>query len=167
MECIFGQETGYTCTTRRNNSLSTSNRMFAFGFIALITLVIALAFAWLGAWLILPFAGIELLVLLLAFRHVERHAQDYERLTINGDMLRIEVGEVGRVQRLEFNRWWAQVVCERDGSRLALRSHGSREVVFGHHLTDEHRLAVAGASRVQLAQQVIRGSQQTCCRQRI
>jgi len=60
MECIFGQETGYTGSARRNNSLSTSNRMFAFGFIALIARVIALALAWLGPRLILPFAGIEL-----------------------------------------------------------------------------------------------------------
>ena len=69
MECIFWRETGYTCAVRRNNSLSTSRRMFAFGFIALVTPVIALAFAWLGAWLSLPFAGVEL----LAFRHVERN----------------------------------------------------------------------------------------------
>jgi uncharacterized membrane protein len=58
MECIFEQEPRYTCTARRNNSLSTSNGMFAFGFIARVTLGIALAFAWLGAWPILPFAGI-------------------------------------------------------------------------------------------------------------
>jgi uncharacterized membrane protein len=63
MECISGWVTGYACTARRNNALSTSNRMFAFGFTALVTVVIALAFARLGAWLILPFAGIRLLEL--------------------------------------------------------------------------------------------------------
>lgn len=88
-------------------------------------------------------------MLFFALRCIERHARDHERPTINGNMLRIEVGEVGRVQRLEFNRWWAQVVCKRDGSRLALRSHG-REVVFGRHLTGEQRLAVARALREQL-----------------
>jgi uncharacterized membrane protein len=81
MACIFGQETGYTCSARRNNSLSTSNRMFAFGFIALIAWVIALALAWLGPRLILPFAGIELLVLFLALRCIGRHARDCERFT--------------------------------------------------------------------------------------
>ncbi len=149
MECIWGQESGYTFTARRNNSLSSSDRLLAFGFIALVSLGIAVAFAWLGAWLILPFAGIELLVLLLAFRYIERHARDYERLTINGDVLQIEVAEVGRVQRFQFNRWWAQVVCEQNGSRLALRSHG-REIEFGRYLTDDQRLAVAGALREQL-----------------
>jgi len=87
-------------------------------------------------------------VLFFALRCIERHARDHGRPTINGNM-RIEVGEVGRVQRLEFNRWWAQVVCKRDGSRLALRSHGG-EVVFGRHLIGEQRLAVARALREQL-----------------
>ena len=149
MECMLGQRTGYTLTARRNNSLSTSDRIVAFGFIALVSLGIAVAFAWLGAWLILPFAGIELLVLLWAFCCIERHARDYERLTINGDVLQIERAEVARVQRFQFNRWWAQVVYEHDGSRLALRSHG-REVEFGRHMTDEQRLAAAGSLRQQL-----------------
>lgn len=149
MECIFEQEPGYTFTARRNNSLTSSDRILAFGFIALVCLGIAVAFACLGAWLILPFAGIEVLVLWWAFCWVERHARDYERLTIEGDTLQIEVVEVKRVQRFEFNRWWAQVVCERNGSRLALRSHG-REIEFGRYLTGEQRLVVAGALRERL-----------------
>lgn len=86
MECIFEQEPRYTCTVRRDNSLSTPNGMFAFGFIALITRVITLAFTWVGAWRILSFAGIEPLVLLLVLRGSERLARDCESLTVNGDM---------------------------------------------------------------------------------
>lgn len=149
MECILGQEPGYAFTARRNNSLSSSERLLAFGFIAVVSLSIAVAFACFGAWPILPFAGSELLVLLLAFRYIERHARDYERLTISGDVLQIEVAEVGRVQRFQCNRWWAQLVYERDGSRLALRSHG-REIEFGRHLTADQRRVVAGALKVQL-----------------
>ena len=149
MECMFRQETGYSCTARRHNSLSSSDRLFAFGFIALFSLAIAVAFAWLGAWLILPFAGVELVVLFFVVRYIERHAQDYERLTIDGEMVQMEVFDGGRVDRREFNRRWAQVVCERDGSRLALRSHG-REVVFGRHLTGEQRLSVARTLTEQL-----------------
>ena len=61
----------------------------------------------------------------------------------------MESMDAGRVERREFNRSWAQVVCEGDGSRLALRSHG-REVVFGRHLSGHERLAVARALREQL-----------------
>jgi uncharacterized membrane protein len=149
MECIFRQETGYSCIARRHNSLSSSDRLLAFGFIAVVSMVIALAFAWLGAWLILPFAGIELALIFWVARYLERHAQDYERLTIKGEVVEMEVVDAGCVERREFNRRWAQVICERDGSRLALRSHG-REVVFGRHLTGHERLALARALTEQL-----------------
>lgn len=143
MECIFGQETGYTCTARRNNSLSSAGRFFAFGFILAVSLGIALAFTWVfGAWLILPFAGAEMLVLYLAFRYADRHAGDYEHVAIEGDRLNVEVFEGGPMSRFEFNRCWAQVVCAGDGSRLALRSHG-RELEIGRHMNEEQRLAVA------------------------
>ena len=150
MECILGQETGYTFTARRNNSLSSSGRLFAFGLVATVSLGIAVAFAYLGAWLILPFAGVELLVLWCAFRFIERHANDYERLTIREDVVQIEVAEIGRVRRFQFNRWWAQVICEDNGRLLALRSHG-REIEFGRHLTVEQRRLVAGALRARLS----------------
>jgi uncharacterized membrane protein len=149
MECTFRQGMGYSCTARRRNSLSSADRLLAFGFIAMVSLVIALAFAWLGAWLILPFAGIEVALLVFVARYLERHAHDYERLTIKGEVVEVESMDAGRVERREFNRHWAQVVCEGDGSRLAVRSHG-REVVFGRHLSGHERLAVARALREQL-----------------
>ena len=149
MECTFTRGMGYSCTARRYNSLSSSNRLLAFGFIAVVSMVIAVAFAWLGAWLILPFAGIELVVLFCVARHLERHAQDYERLTVRGEVVEMEVVDAGKVERREFNRRWAQVICEHDGSRLALRSHG-HEVVFGRHLSGDERLAVARALRDEL-----------------
>jgi uncharacterized membrane protein len=149
MECTFRQDMGYSCTARRHNALSSSDRLFAFGFIAVVSMTIALAFAWLGAWLILPFAGIELLVLFFVARYLERHAQDYERLTVSGEVVAMEVVDAGRLERRELNRRWAQVICARDGSRLALRSHG-REIVFGRHLSGGERLAVARALKEQL-----------------
>ena len=42
----------------------------------------------------------------------------------------------------ELNRCWAQVVCEHEGARLALRSHG-RRIEVGRHLCDEQRLEMA------------------------
>lgn len=153
MERTVGTESEYALAARRNNSLTSFDRFFAFGLIALVSLGIATAFACLGAWMILPFAGIEVLVLYCAWRWIERHAHDYELLTIKGDCVEIEVAQVGRLERFEFNRWWTQVVCARDGCSLALRSHG-REVEFGRHLTNEQRLLAAGALRRRL-----RGSQ--------
>ena len=142
MDYVAGGETAeYVFTARRNNSLSSSGRLLVFGFILTVSLGIAAAFAVIfGAWPILPFAGIEMGVLYLAFRYVDRHAGDYERITIRGDSVAVEVREGTGVKRFELNRCWAQLV--RDGSHWALRSHG-RDIEVGRHLCEEQRLEMA------------------------
>ena len=144
MNCVAGGEAAeYVYTARRNNSLSSSGRRLVFAFILTVSFGIAVAFSVaLGAWPILPFAGIEMVVLYVAFRYVDRHAADYERITIRGDSVAVEVAEGGRIAHFELNRYWAQVVCEHEGAHLALRSHG-REIEVGRHLCDEQRLEMA------------------------
>jgi uncharacterized membrane protein len=144
MSRVAGVESAdYVYTARRNNSLSSSGRLFVFSFILTVSLGIALAFSvLLGAWPIMPFAGLEMLVLYLAFRYMDRHAGDFERITIQGDNIAVEVQEGRHVMRLELNRYWAQVVCEANGSRLALRSHG-REIEVGKHLCETERADMA------------------------
>ena len=144
MNCVAGGETAeYVYTARRNNSLSSSGRLLVFGFILIVSLGIAVAFSLVfGAWPIMPFAGIEMAVLYLAFRHIDSHAGDYERIRIKGNSVSIEVRDGRDVARFELNRYWAQVVCEGDGARFALRSHG-REIELGRHLCDEQRMEMA------------------------
>ncbi len=140
---------GFSLVARRNNSLTSTGRLLVFAFIFIVSIGIALAFAALGAWMILPFAGLEMLVLYLAFRWVDRHARDYERIEIGGERLEVEIFEAGRTQQHEFNPRWAQVVVSGDGSRLALRSHG-RELAIGRYLNDEQRLKMARELKRQL-----------------
>ncbi|HYC49013.1 MAG TPA: DUF2244 domain-containing protein [Burkholderiales bacterium] len=138
-----GEAAEYVYIARRNNSLSSSARLLVFGFILTVSLGIAAAFSLIfGAWPILPFAGLEMVVLYLALRYVDVHAGDYERITIRNDSVAVEVCEGADVKRFELNRCWAQVVCEGDGARLALRSHG-RDVHVGRHLREEQRREMA------------------------
>lgn len=134
---------------RRNNSLDSTGRILVFAFFFVVSVGIASAFAALGAWLILPFAGLEMLVLYLAFRYVDRHAADYERVAIDGDRVEVERHEAGRTRRFEFNRCWARVVATGDGARLALRSHG-RELEIGHYMNDVQRRDLARALKSRL-----------------
>ena len=144
MNCVAGGGAAdYVYTARRNNSLSSSGRRLVFAFILTVSFGIAAVFSFgFGAWPIMPFAGIEMAVLYVAFRYVDGHAGDYERITIKGDSVAVEVREGGRVAHFELNRYWAQVVCEREGAHLALRSHG-REIEVGRHMCDEQRLEMA------------------------
>ena len=155
MGCVNAGESGsFMLVTRRNSSLSSSGRHLVLGSLVLITFAISLAFALHGAWLILPFAGVEMLVLYLAFRYIAQHAGDFESISIDGDRVLIERWETGRVSRFEFNRYWAQVVLQREAREardtLALRSHG-RQVEFGRYLTDEQRREAARAIKQKLS----------------
>ena len=144
MNCVAGGGAAdYVYTARRNNSLSSSGRRLVFALILTVSFGIAAVFSFgFGAWPIMPFAGIEMAVLYVAFRYVDGHAGDYERITIKGDSVAVEVREGDRVAHFELNRYWAQVVCEREGAHLALRSHG-REIEVGRHMCDEQRLEMA------------------------
>lgn len=129
---------------RRNNSLTPATRLLAFCAIALVCTGIAGAFALAGAPYVLPFAGVELAGLAFAFRWIERHAGDYERVTLRGDALEIEVGDARRVERRTFNPQWAQVVF--DGESLAVRERGSA-FTFGRLMTRDERARVAQVLR--------------------
>jgi uncharacterized membrane protein len=151
MECVTGGTADqFASITRRNNSMTAAGRAFVFGVAFAVSIGIALGFTLIcGAWPVLPFAGAEMLVLFLAFRHIDRHAADYERVTLEGDQLNVEVLDGGRMARYGFNRFWTQVICAGDGSRLALRSHG-REFEIGRHINQEQRLELARQLRRRL-----------------
>jgi len=143
-EASAADHPGFVLVARRNSSLGRRECQYAFGFIAFASFAIALGFAWQGAWMVLPFAGAEMAGLYAAFRWLDRHSGDYERVAIEGDRLIVETCIVDRVERAELNRRWAEVVV-RSGSAarcLTLRSHG-REVEFGRFLTDDERLEAA------------------------
>ena len=129
---------------RRNNSLSSTGRLLVFAFLVVVSVGIAAAFAVFGAWLVLPFAGLEMLVLYWAFRYIERHAGDYEAIEIDGDRVRVERLDGGSASSEVFSRYWARAVVEPDGSRLALRSHG-RELEIGSTLSEAERLELGHA----------------------
>lgn len=136
----------FTFVARRSNSLSSGGRFFVLGSLAVVHFAISLGFALNGAWLVVPFAGLDILLVYLAFRYVEQRAGDYECLTFLDDNVVIERRVAGRTDRFEFNRHWVQVTfIEAKGAergRLVLRSHG-KEVAFGVHLSGEQRATLA------------------------
>jgi uncharacterized membrane protein len=113
--------------------------------------MVAVVFSALGAWLILPFAGLEAMALYLAFNWVARHAQDSESLVIRGDAVILAVREAAQTRHYEFNRAWARVVVDRRARdvRLALRSHGN-EVEVGRYLDGGGRQRLARELKARL-----------------
>ena len=107
---------------RRNNSLSSSGRFLVLGSLAVVVVAISLGFAFNGAWLVLPFAGLGLLVAAMEFRYLERHAGDYDCMTVRDDQVVIKLWDRESVSRFELNRYWAQAVFS--GSHWAWKAAG-------------------------------------------
>ena len=86
---------------RPNRSTSWRLSLFFIGFIAVTCLSIGIAFAFLGATLILPFAGLEVLFVSICVYLVLRNSYRQEVIIMTQDKLRIESGiatQQGRFQ---------------------------------------------------------------------
>jgi uncharacterized membrane protein len=139
------RETGeFSLFTRRITLWNPRGCGIVFGLLAVFSLAVAAVFAALGAWPILPFAGLEAMALYVAFSWTVRHAEDSESLVIRGNDVMLSVREAARTRNYEFNRAWARLVVEQHagGIRLALRSHG-REIQVGRYLDSGGRQRLA------------------------
>ncbi len=147
-----GEKIQFGIESRRYNSSSPHARLLVFGSLGMFTLAIAGAFVLIGAWPVAPFAGLECMALLAAYRWLRRHDEDYELITIEGDDVIVETRNGSKRERVPMSRFWAQVVVEDlagGKKRVFLRAHG-REIEFGRLLSDEAKLSVAKRLRAKL-----------------
>jgi uncharacterized membrane protein len=119
--------------------------LFVFAMLAVVTLGIATGFALAGAWLILPFAGLEVAALVFAFIWTARHAADYERIEFTPGRLCVEVVEGHALQRHELNPSALRVGLAREWARVLLAGADAREIELGRHLDAQARVALADA----------------------
>ena len=136
----------YRIIAKPNCSLSSKEQLGVVVLIASLSFIIATGFFIAGAWLVLPFAGLEVLAVGFAFYYINCHSGDYESITIEGDKLAIEKHSYKKTSEIVFNRYWARVML-RDlpggDQALLLRSHG-KEVEFGRYfMNNDQRLALA------------------------
>jgi uncharacterized membrane protein len=131
-----------------NRSLGPAARRWVLAGIAATILVIACAAAAIGAWLVMPFAGLEIAVLALAFHLVGVHDGDFERLEIGDSEVRVEARDADRIVRFVGHRPWARVVFRERGARCTLGlAYAGRTVPLGRLLSDEGRRRLAGQLR--------------------
>ena len=89
---------------RPNHSSTWRNNLLALVAISVPSLGAAIGFALLGAWPILPFAGIELLALGSALYYVNWKLQYRHVITLSEDSVRIDKGFYLPRQTWQFNR---------------------------------------------------------------
>lgn len=132
---------------RPNRSLTRRQMQLAFLVIAVVCLGIAGAFAAIGLWPVLPFAGAEVAVVGIGFYLSARAGEETEIVSVGGNRVAVEKGRRRIRERFELQRAWAQIRVLRPKirwypSRLVIRSHG-KAVELGGFLNEQERLQLA------------------------
>ena len=127
-----------------NRSLGPAGRRWFLGLIGATTFAIAGGAAAIGAWPVMPFAGAEVALLVIAFHVFGRHDADFERLEIGEHEVRVESREAARVTRFVANRSWAHVILRSRGECCTLDlAYAGKVVPLGRLLSDDGRRRLA------------------------
>lgn len=137
---------------RPNRSLTVRGMVWLLAAYAGLMTLIGVGFMHAGLWMVLPFAGLEAVVIIAIFYFlVYRHLDDHEAVILEGENLSI-IKHEGRVRSYyELPRYWTRVDLEPgqhrgQPSRLLLQSQG-RAVEIGAQVREEGRRALAGQVR--------------------
>ncbi len=103
---------------RRNCALTPCQLAIWFLAVSTVSIAVASFFALAGAWMVLPFAFLEVTALGVAFVVYARHAADFERIVVQSSGLMIERSTANHLERTEVPLVWLRV--EYQGRRREL-----------------------------------------------
>ncbi len=132
---------------RPHRSLGRRGYFIVIGLVAVVNLSAGAAFWLAGAWPVFGFAGLEVLLLWLAFRYSYAQGRAREYVTLADDSLIVRrISARGQETAISLQPYWVRVECagEDEGHALTLWSHG-RAIRIGVFLSPEERLRLADA----------------------
>ncbi|HEX4843852.1 MAG TPA: DUF2244 domain-containing protein [Limnobacter sp.] len=107
-----------------------------------LTMVIATGFAWMGFWIVLPFAGLELLLVGIAFVIYARHAADYEAIELSPGQLRLVWADGSRLTEIEWSPQWAKLSYNGRYKAPLVISHRGQQVKMGKFIAEKDKSAL-------------------------
>jgi uncharacterized membrane protein len=130
-----------------NCSLSVPGALMFFGSLCLVSFGVAAFMAWRGFWPVLPFAGLEMVLLGWALKVSLARRFYRQTITVTESDVSVESRDRTNYAQVVFPRHWAQVKLRRPASRLhpsrlTIESHG-RQCELGSFLTEEERRGLA------------------------
>ena len=128
---------------RPNQSISWKSGLVFMLVIAFTCLSIGLGFAYVGATLILPFAGLEVIFVGICTYLVLNKTSQQEVITLSKDKLIIEKGAYRLKEVWEYFRLWSYITVERPQhpwypAHIVVTSKGER-VPLGDFLTEQEK----------------------------
>jgi uncharacterized membrane protein len=106
-------------------------------------LIIAVSFAAIGAWMVLPFTGIEILVLLIVMYRVSRKCYRKEVIRLTKDSIVVEQGQNKPVTSWHSELFWTRLIIQSQShswhsNRLFLRGRHD-QIEIGAFLSDPEK----------------------------
>ena len=128
-------------------SLTPKTARIFIGLVAAPTFAIAFLFTSQGFWPVLPFAGLEIGLLIWAVRASMRSGLERETITVTQDSVILRHWDRRGVKSAVFPRHWSRVTLHAPLAalhphRLILESHG-RACEVGRFLTEDERRSLA------------------------
>jgi uncharacterized membrane protein len=103
------EQTIYSAVLKRPLSSSPKLLLGFMGSLSFVCLVIASAWAYVGATWVLVFALVDVLVLLAAVVWCVRHAMDFERINLTENTLTVERQLAGRLDQWAMQRFYVRL----------------------------------------------------------
>lgn len=129
-----------------NRSLSWRGTLWLYLSLVALSSAIGIGFAIRGLWLVLPFAGLEMIALGVGLYLVARNSYRQEVIHVARHDIRIERGWTRPVQVATLPRMSSRVELvrptRREAGRLTIHSHGKAEEV-GNFLNEHEREGLA------------------------
>ena len=119
-----------------------STKIFLF-IVSFFALSIGIAFSFVGLWMILPFAGIEIILLLIVMYRVARQCYRKQVIRISSEKIRVEQGVAQPHSVWESELFWTRMIIQKPGHawhapKVILR--GRDEVIeIGDFLTEQEK----------------------------
>lgn len=131
-----------------HRSLKTKGFIILMALIILVSFIAGLGFFLIGAWPVVGFFGLDVLLVYLAFKMNYRNGRLYETVNLTENELVVtRVSPAGKSQSWRFNPYWVRLAVDRNSrqqTKLRLSSHG-KHLIFGSFLTDEEKQEFAEA----------------------
>lgn len=136
-------------------SLSSRGLFLLMGFLIFVTTAVSVPFYLMGAWPVVGFLGLDLVLVYAAFRYHNATARAYERILLTRiELIFRSVSWRGRVRERRFNPAWARIVREDHpefGTEKVEIVQGKARVEVAAALGREERGAFADAFQKALA----------------
>ena len=133
---ILGRHNGdcWVWHLKRNISIAPQTLACIFLALAFVSVLIGIVFYLAGATLILPFSLLEISALLIAYFYNAIHANDYEKLIVDGNLIQVE-SKIGlKLNQIQLVRSMTRVDTLSHLNELILLKQGSKGTYFGRYV---------------------------------